>query len=281
MTRPTDLPDFSDPPVTEVYLSVQFEPIKSLKAPHLGLFWAEIRNDFPEIEERPPIAPAFEGFGQPERPKISLQFAQPDQPIEEMSRYWFLNTKGTQLLQIQQDRFIHNWRKTDEADKYPRYEHIRATYKAGLKRFESFLENEEIGSSIVPKQCEVVYINHIVSSPDTGWADLGKIGNVLTTWKSHYSDDFLGDPEDVFLNARYRIPQDSPHVGRLHIKVHPAFRSADQTPMLVVTLTARGMLPERETDRVFGFFDLGREWIVRAFTSITTPEMHRIWKRTV
>jgi hypothetical protein len=43
------------------------------------------------------------------------------------------------------------------------------------------------------------------------------------------------------------------------------------------------MLPADETghERIFRFFDLGRDQIVRGFTSITTPEMHQFWKRKV
>ena len=278
MKRPTDLPDFSEPPVTEVYLSLQFEPIKALKPPYLGLFWAKLEKDFPVIEERPPIMPVTEDFGQPKPPRISLNVVQPDQPIEETSRFWFLKSDGTELVQIQQDRFIHNWRKTVDTDVYPRYEQIRETYRSGLEQFMSFLSSRKIGS-IVPTQCEVVYVNHIVPSTDTGWSNLGEIGHVLSTWKSEYSDVFLGNPEDVFLNARYRIFQHSSPIGRLHVNVQPAVRAADQRPMLVMTLTARGILPEGDRDRVFGFFDIGREWIVRAFASSTTPEMHRVWKR--
>ena len=272
------MPEFSEPPVTEVYLSLQFEPIKALKPPYLGLFWAKLEKDFPVIEERPPIMPVTEDFGQPKPPRISLNVVQPDQPIEETSRFWFLKSDGTELVQIQQDRFIHNWRKTVDTDVYPRYEQIRETYRSGLEQFMSFLSSRKIGS-IVPTQCEVVYVNHIVPSTDTGWSNLGEIGHVLSTWRSEYSDVFLGNPEDVFLKARYRIFQNSSPIGRLHVNVQPAVRVADQRPMLVMTLTARGILPEGDRDRVFGFFDIGREWIVRAFASSTTPEMHRVWKR--
>jgi hypothetical protein len=49
-------------------------------------------------------------------------------------------------------------------------------------------------------------------------------------------------------------------------------RLKDNAPMFVFDLTARGQIGDG-TD----FFDLGREWIVRSFKNLTTPEMHQVW----
>jgi hypothetical protein len=40
-------PDFADPPVVEVALSVQFDPLSALRTPQIGLLWAEYRTRFP------------------------------------------------------------------------------------------------------------------------------------------------------------------------------------------------------------------------------------------
>ena len=44
--------------------------------------------------------------------------------------------------------------------------------------------------------------------------------------------------------------------------------------MFVLNLTARGYLGH-STD----FLDIGREWIVRSFTEMTTKVMHGVWER--
>jgi len=226
------------------------------------------------------LVPAIEDFGKPKTPQIRLQLNLPDRPIDEISRVWFMKEDGTQLVQLQQDRLVHNWRKTGTEDVYPRYEAIRSSYRSEIELLESFLAEEGLGV-IAPKQCEVVYVNHIEASQD--WNIHSELDRVLTTWKSEYSDNFLLSPEDVTFNARYRIHDDSSPIGRLHIQAQPALRNVDQRPLIVLTLTARGMLPADETghERIFRFFDLGRDQIVRGFTSITTPEMHQFWKRKV
>jgi hypothetical protein len=53
----------------------------------------------------------------------------------------------------------------------------------------------------------------------------------------------------------------------------------DNRPILVMNLTARGEPAEPTNEGVLSFVDRGREMIVRGFASITSPEMHKVWRR--
>jgi len=66
--------------------------------------------------------------------------------------------------------------------------------------------------------------------------------------------------------------------GRLHISASPAYEPGAMKPLVMLTLTARGTPLTPDIEGVLGFFDLGRDSIVRAFHSITTEAMHRVWK---
>ena len=44
--RPSDLPDFSSPPVVETVLSVQFDRLKAAHSAHFGLYWREVLSRF-------------------------------------------------------------------------------------------------------------------------------------------------------------------------------------------------------------------------------------------
>ena len=112
-------PEYDAPPVIEVVLSFQFEPLAELKAAQFGLLWAQFRKEFPRIEEHPPIAPVTENFELSARERFGLQIEMSEIPL--LPRTWFLNETGTELIQVQRDRFIHNWRKTDKGQAYPRY----------------------------------------------------------------------------------------------------------------------------------------------------------------
>jgi len=272
-TRPL-LPNFANPPVIEVALSVQFNPLTELQAPQLGLLWNEFRPRFSKAEQHPPLGSVVEKFGVREPRKVSVQFER-GIPVP---RCWFLNETGTELIQVQQDRFIHNWRKVGEEDTYPRYERIRETFEKELGTFRQFLAREGLGD-LVPNQCEVTYVNHIVSGQ--GWEKHGEAGEVVMVWSSHYSDTFLSDPEDIRFAVRYVIPDEAGNpIGRLHISIEPAYRVKDDKPIFVLELTARGRPAGEGLEGALGFLDIGREWVVRGFTSITSPSMHKIWERS-
>jgi uncharacterized protein (TIGR04255 family) len=46
---------FDNPPIAEKVMGVEFTPLETWFAPHFGLFWHEIRKDYPNFEMKPPI----------------------------------------------------------------------------------------------------------------------------------------------------------------------------------------------------------------------------------
>lgn len=269
------LPEFDDPPVVEVALSVQFDALANLRTPQIGLLWQEFRDRFPNTEEHPPLETVIERFGVSPTPKGVARFQLLSTPP--VPRCWFLNTQGTELVQVQHDRFIHNWRKVGEDDAYPRYGRVRATFEGELKRFSEVLLRQGVGE-LHPNQCELTYVNHIVSGE--GWSTHGQLGDVITLFNLHYTDEFRPQPEDCQLAARYVVQNSGGEsVGRLHVAVEPVYRSSDDVPMFALTLTARGRPLSDGVNGVLEFLDLGRQWIVRTFASITSPQMHALWRR--
>jgi uncharacterized protein (TIGR04255 family) len=273
MNKP--LPDFSNPPVVEVALSVQFDRIAKLRTPQLGLLWQEFRDRFPVTEEHAPIDPVVEEFGAPtaRRGGARVQlFESPPTP-----RCWFLNQPGTELVQVQQDRLVHNWRKAGPDEEYPRYERVRRTFEEELRRFNALLNREKLGA-ITPNQCEVTYVNHIPAGKS--WKAHGDLSAVISVFERRFSDDFLSMPEDSGLRLRFVIPDQSGQpIGRLHVALDSGFRKSDNIPLFILNLTARGRPQGGGIEDVLAFLDLGREWVVRGFASITTSAMHKEWGR--
>ena len=268
-------PDFEDPPVVEVALSVQFDSLPNLHMTHLGLLWERFRDRFPVVEEQSPLEPVFERFGGPRIRRGSARIEMlKSLPIP---RCWFLNEAGTELVQVQHDRFIHNWREADTDARYPRYEHIRSGFESELQQFSEFVAEEELGD-FAPRQCEVTYVNHIAIGGN--WQTHGDLGQVLTVFQAEFNDSFLETVEDAGLRLRFVIPnKEGEPIGRLHAALEPGYRTDDRRPMFVLELTARGAPLGEGITGVLAFLDLGREWVVRGFTSMTTPVMHKEWGR--
>lgn len=270
------LPDFNKPPLIEVALSVQFDMLQDLSVAHLGVLWEKkFRPKFPKTEQHGPLKPLLESFTRPTGPDQPVRFEFLDSPPT--PRLWFLNSEETELIQIQPDRFIRNWRKQRDTEIYPRYDELRKKFCKDLDSFREFLREEGL-PDINPAQCEVTYVNHI--TPNQGWDKHGQAHKIISLLSSPAKHAFPSEPEDIRLFAKYSILDNSAQpIGRLHVTFEPAFRRKDDTPLYVLTLIARGHPAGQTIDGVLSFFDKGHELIVRGFTSVTTPEMHQIWER--
>jgi uncharacterized protein (TIGR04255 family) len=267
--RPLDLPDFSDPPVAETVLSVHFDRLSALQTAHFGQYWGEVQDRFPVTEEHGELPSFVELSPEQPQPSVGIQFQALEAPPT--PRFWFTDQRGTELIQVQKDRFIKNWRRTGDGDLYPRYERVRSGFDEDFSDFAQFVSRNKLGTIRV-KQCEVTYINHIVAGQ--GWKTHADLEKVFTVWRQPRSI-FPGKAQDLMFRARFPIFDHSgSFAGRLHVTLQPVTRLLDGAPMFVLELTARGQIGE-ETD----FFDLGREWIVRSFAALTTPTMHKIWGR--
>lgn len=280
-TRPPSLPkfasprpDFNDPPVIEVVLSVQFEPLSALGVPQFGVLWERYRKEFPKTEDKTPLPSVTESFEAPKQSTVQVQIiSEPPPP-----RCWFKNAADTELIQVQRDRFVFNWRKTEAEQPYPRYPYVRTKFEAHFRTFETFLRDHGV-STVSPNQCEVTYVNHLF--PGRGWKGSGQFKKIFSVWLGKHSDDFLPEPEDITFQTRYRmLTKDGKPFGRLHVQAEPRIKVEDASPLLRLTLTARGAPLEKNLKGVLAFFDVGREFVVRGFTSVTTSKMHKIWERT-
>ena len=265
------LPDFAKPPVIEVAASLQFDPIEGLDAMRFGLLWGAYRARYPRVETQPPLGDVKEVFGAISPPKFSftLENAPP------VLRYWFLNEPGTRMLQVQQSRFILNWRKMETEEPYPHYPEIRETLIEELAHFESFLEAESLARPSF-NQAELTYVNHIpIGAPGGEEA----VQRVVRLWCGLASGGPLPPAEEVSFQTRYVIPGDPNPRGRLYVTFNTRIRLADGAPVLVLQLTGRGAPTGPQLADALTLMDLEHRWIVQGFASMTTPEMHRTWER--
>lgn len=223
---------------------------------------------FPASDERPPLEPVIEQF--PESPAARLGFKFQALETFPPPRIWFTNNQGNEMIQVQKDRFIKNWRKEGEAERYPRYDDtIRPNFDRDYRIFLDFLAKNHLGAPHI-NQCEVSYVNHLLAGQ--GWERYSDIESIFTFWRSPKPFP-PGHQEDLRLHVRFVIPDaDGRPIGRLHVDLQPAVRPSDSHPMYVLHLTARG-----QVGGGIEFFDIGREWIVSAFKNLTTTSMHTVW----
>jgi uncharacterized protein (TIGR04255 family) len=273
-----NLPKFIHPPVVEVALSVQFQPVLGFTAAHIGLIWNKFRDRFPSVEQHVPIASLIERKGVSNRQLAEQFIFSPEANLT--PRLWMINKSSDQLLQIQGDRFIRNWRKYHAPEiKYPSYaEGIRPAFQADFKQFTDGLIQLGLPELNV-EQCEVTYINHIHSN--AVWSDPFQPGRVFKGWSEIFPTLTGLKPEGLDARVRHEmLDKDGNFVGRLHIEMGSALQTADKKPLFVMQMVARGKPNGSNIEDVMSFMDKGHESIVRSFAELTTAAMHDVWGRT-
>lgn len=272
------LPSFRQPPVNEVALSIQFAGLTAITAAHMGLFWARVRKKYPKISEHPPLDAAFEIFGASalrftgQELKIST-FLKPPVP-----RVWFEEADdGNELMQLQQDRIVHNWRRHSDSDVYPRYDHVRKRLREDLEQFLSFLDEEALGT-LKPNQCEVTYINLITLDPTAdAHREVSRIMSIANAWPEGKDLPVL---ENTLIQSRAVLHRDGEPTCRLYLEMQPVVHAVTGAPAIRLQLVARGKPNGEDIHDAFALLDFAHEGIVNTFAAVTTPAMHKVWGRT-
>ncbi|MEW6277785.1 MAG: hypothetical protein AB1758_04105 [Candidatus Eremiobacterota bacterium] len=226
------------------------------------------KDEFPGYEEQPPLEPIKESFGVRERGPLRFEWS----TMPPCPRVWFVKSGGQEVIQVQRDRFLHNWRKMDSGDEYPSYEVCRGLFQSSLGTFLRFIEEHQCGAW-VRNQCELTYVNH-VRADDGAWTQHGKIGAVVRAWRD------LEDPvpETINIAMQYVIQGENREpLGRVHCSLKPKWRLPEHSPILECALTGRGKPLGPTIDGVLRFLDLGHEWERKVFLAVTSDAIQKAW----
>ncbi len=269
MSRPTHLPDYEKPPLHEVVLGIQFSTPQGYQQIHAGEVWNLYKENYPDVKEHHPLPPIFEHFGFPieQSPFGLITGATHD-------RFWFLSRDQNELIQFQNDRFLHNWRKIDEHDTpYPRYESIIAKFTQEAGKLDEFFKGFD-GNGLNINQTEITYINHIpLEHPENQNITANK-------WLKFLDFSFLEKKTIVAdFQHTFRITIDDKNnkpCGRLICESAIAVNAKGER-LLRLNMTVRGKPEESSLQAAIAFLGQGRELIVQNFDAITTDAAHRHW----
>jgi uncharacterized protein (TIGR04255 family) len=272
LPRPDGLPDFTNPPLSEVVLSTQFATPPKYSEVYIREIWALFERDFPTVQEMPALPPTFEVFGGSELPQMRLlNIGLVTGALR--NRYWFSSASGAELIQFQHDRFIHNWRKVmGQNNEYPRFDPVIAKYSTELESLESYFGSKSWGL-LMPNQCELTYVNQIPLIDDTGAA----LPKSFFFRKIDVSLD--GDVSDFAFNLRQPIVKDGKPIGRLFVETATGV-DGEGNPVLGLNLIVRGNPAAASRAAALEFLLNARQLIDRAFVIFTSDAAHAKWGRT-
>jgi uncharacterized protein (TIGR04255 family) len=258
-----DLPEFDRPPVIEVALGIQFEPAPGLRGIDLGDLRSAWADEFPIVSEQPPLPPMLEDAVGGE-PGVQVWVGAPP-----TSRVWFLSSDEHNLIQVQQDRLIVNWRAMSDGQPYPRYAHVRGMFVNAAREVAGFVERRELGQ-IVVRQVEVNYINAVLGdeSPPPP-------GSFLDFW-GPMGHHHLGEPSHANAQAVFDIRSAGTRPVRMYVTVNQGTDLAGH-PASFLTLAVRGAPVTGTIDAALESMDAARGHIVKSFAEITSRERHEEW----
>jgi uncharacterized protein (TIGR04255 family) len=268
----TPLPDYTDPPVVETVLGVQFDRLTGFKNAHLGAFWKSLDPaEWPTVLDAPPLQLEFERFTEAGRWSKGLQLQFTQIPA---SRLQIKNSIGDRMIQIQNTRLHFNW-IGEAGGNYPRYDAVRDGFVQALKHFTEFVAQAKVGE-FRPNQWEVTYINHILQGTvwhtPADWGFFSPLRSIPIVADVAHGESFTGEWHFIIPKQR----------GRLHVKWQHGLKtisSENEREIIGLTLTARGPLEPKDggIQAVLNGLDLGRETIVRTFASLMNQDANKQW----
>ncbi|WP_372719374.1 TIGR04255 family protein [Immundisolibacter sp.] len=241
---------YEAPPLIEVVYDLEFQPLDAFRAPHFGLFWSRLVESFPRCEQAPPLGDFQIIAGIP------------------LPRVWLLGEPF--LIQMQNNRFILNWRKDPDFADYPRYPKVKDKFRELYANFSDFLSEYNLGVP-VPTACELRYVNQI--DQGSGWNSLGDLSKVFRhiCWNAD-SESILANPLAIAWTGHFQLPGD---MGKVVINIKHG-NKADDTSVLILELVAQGPVG----DDVWGWFDVARDSLNRSFRDVTADEIQEnVWRR--
>jgi uncharacterized protein (TIGR04255 family) len=245
-------------------LGIQFRPLLGLRGIALAPLRELWRDQYPRLEEQPPLAPAIEASI---NPGIGLQLGfGPSTPL----RQWFLSEDGGELIQLQNDRLIVNWRQINGSGAYPRYPRMRELFERRLGDLADFIEREHIGTLDIV-QAEANYINAVEVEPN----EQGEAQRLLRAW-SGPSDHHLGQPEQARIALVFPILDVGRPPVRMYVSIDPAERPVGR-PVLFMTLTVRGAPADNSPNDALIFLDGAHDHLDQSFLELTPETMHSEW----
>jgi uncharacterized protein (TIGR04255 family) len=268
MTSNIGEPFYSEPPLVEVSVSAQFEPIEEIHLGYLGLIWEIYKDRYPQVEHIEELPHSIEKFGVIQRDIPRFQFQQ-SMPFPRM-RLTSVDNKN--VIQIQKDRFVFNWRRDkSSASEYPRFDSIKSKFLTELEGFILFLEKYNL-PSLNFNQAELTYVNHID-------AEQNSVQEVFRDYVKdpNYSDNL--ELEHFSIKFRHIITEESKKIGRLYTSIDKGNLISDNSSIYILNFTARSHPLDSSLEGMINVMDIMRSTINNSFTAITSITMHKNWNK--
>ena len=260
----TSIVDFKNPPVNEVVCGVAFRDIQNYTNPHMGLFWSTVRDDFPIAEVKPLLVP----------PGSELTIEITDVPPA--PRYFLRSEDHSELIQLQANRFLYNWVRTETKPEYPRYRRVIRRFNKLRGLFEAFLEKHSLGPMSI-RELRLTYVNHIPQGE--GWNTPSDIAKIFPAFRfKRRGCRYLTAPVGWNFVTQFPVRHKD---SRLEVSIRTGSKQvADGKDQLlfIFQLTVIGNIVDPSTAQTRAWFNMAREAIDLSFLDLTNTKVQtEVW----
>jgi uncharacterized protein (TIGR04255 family) len=182
-------------------------------------------------------------------------------------RIWLLNESRSELLQIQNDRLVLNWR-ANFGSAYPHYQELEPRFLANWYRFQKVIADRALGE-LRPITAEVTYINRFTLGEGETLFDALSIFDPSAPLKN-------AEPS-IQLSVDLIASDGTTQFGEQKIS---AARSQDEAKEVqLMSVTRVGFFPAEDSP-IEVALRRAHAIAVTSFADVTTAKMHQRWERT-
>ena len=251
----TNMPiKFKSPPINEVGIGVYFDPLKAMRAEHIGLFWADIRNNFPEVQQ---VLPYIHDH-------VQADFAVKEESFS-LPRFWFIAEDETYAIQIQQNMFMLNWRKKEQT--YPHFAAIKKKFDQYYQNFRKFCQQYLKIDALKISVCELFYVNTI---DDISSDEARKFIPSCQMLDAGITDS----RKSVFAITQKHDLQNGINI---ELKLNSAQNRDTKKDVLILNLKATGLFSDSETENftIDQWFADAHAILVESFIQLTDEDVQK------
>lgn len=242
--------EFQNAPIAEVVIGIQFDkPLISYN--NILNFYQTIKTNFVKVKEQQVLSSAIENpNGQTER-RLLQGFN---------SRKLFINKDENKLVQIQPDRLLFNWRKTNDTDEYPHFSNVYHEFKNIYEKLSEIcsFENKD-------NQLEVAYVDHIIID------EFGKNDFNPSEILSIFNIDKKKTVNSIEQNITFPVKN---LLGNINLQIVSATRNNDKRKIFRMESTCRGA---RKNEPMDNWYENAHNELLKLFSNITTEKAKQVW----
>lgn len=253
---PHGLPDYDNPPLNEIAVGVHFEPLTGWQTRHVGQYWGEISKEFPNTEDQPPIIEVQQG------PRFEILQLPP------LRRTFLVSADEAFVIQLQESRFLLNWRKKQPNHVYPRFGAFFRKFVGHWGHFSDFVAREKVGS-LRPARYELTYVNHIEQTENPVSSTVERYARIFN-WSS-LKAQFLPPPTGINVVWTFTMPE---QLGFAQANLSQGVR-ADGRAVLVLVMSCTGSASPRVS--LDDWFAAAHKWLSQGFKELTTDTARSEW----